>query len=87
MIWLDRAALIVFAVALGVAIWQAWWIRLDLKLTRMSFNGMIDAIEGYGKTQSMAIDEINILKLRVELLEKREAERPSHSWPGSPLTN
>jgi hypothetical protein len=87
MTWLEAVALGVVAGLLLVAIWQAWWIRLDLKLGRIGINGLIAALEGYGKTQSMAIDEINILKLRVELLEKQEAERPSHSWPDSPLTN
>jgi hypothetical protein len=42
-----------------------------MKLTRMTFNGMTDAIEAYGDAQSMAIDEINALKERVAKLEHR----------------
>jgi hypothetical protein len=72
MTWLQSIALLVFVGLLMFAIWQAWWIRLDLKLGRIGINGLMQAIEENGKTQSMAIDEINSLKLRVEALEKRE---------------
>jgi hypothetical protein len=87
MTWLEWIAIGVAVVLLAAANIQGWWIRWEMKLARMSFNGLMAAIEDVGKTQSMAIDEINALKIRVATLEKKERDRPGHSYPASPLTN
>jgi hypothetical protein len=87
MTWLEWIAISVAVVLLAAANIQGWWIRWDMKLARMSFNGLVEAIEDGSKVQSMAVDEINALKIRVATLEKKERDRPGHSYPGSPLTN